>query len=325
MKAIEISEFGGPEVMQYTDVPDPSPGPNQVLVRLGASGVNFIDVYHRKGLYKVQLPRILGLEGAGEVTEVGPDVRNFSAGDRVAYTGIPGSYAEYVLVPADRLIRLPIGLTAREGAAAMLQGMTAHYLAHSSYPLKRGDTCLIHAAAGGVGLLLVQMAKRCGATVIGTVSTEEKASIAEEAGADHTILYTEQDFEKETKRLTDGMGVDVVYDSVGQTTFDKSLNSLAPRGYMVLYGQSSGPVPPMDPQILNSRGSLFFTRPTLSHYTSDRESLEKRATDVLGWVASGELTLRIEHTFPLSQAREAHRSLEGRQTTGKVLLIHRAR
>lgn len=322
MKAIHISQFGGPEVMQVRELPVPSPASNEVLVKLGASGVNYIDIYHRKGLYKVGLPYTLGLEGAGEVHEIGPGVVNFSAGDRVAYTGIPGSYAEYVVVPAERLIRLPNVLSVRDGAAAMLQGMTAHYLAYSTYTLKAGDTCLIHAAAGGVGLLLVQMAKRCGATVIGTVSTEEKALIAREAGADHIVVYTEQDFLEEIKRLTGGRGVNVVYDSVGKTTFDKSLDSLAPRGYLVLYGQSSGPVPPIDPQILNRKGSLFLTRPSLSFHIADRENLVKRASDVLGWIATGELKLRIEHTFSLSEAPKAHRSLERRQTTGKVLLIH---
>lgn len=307
--------------MRVTEKDIPSPGPGQVLVRLRASGVNFIDVYHRRGLYRRKLPFVPGLEGSGEVRETGPDAGDFSVGDRVAYTGIAGSYAEYVVAPADRLIALPDSLDFRDGAAAMLQGMTAHYLAHSAYPLKPDDVCLVHAAAGGVGLLLIQMAKRRGARVFGTVSTEEKASIAKEAGADHIILYTEQDFQQETRRLTDGRGVNVVYDSVGKTTFEKSLDSLAPRGYLVLYGQASGPVPPVDLQILNQKGSLFITRPTLSHYTSDRKSLEKRSVDVLRWVASGELNLRIQHTFPLSEAAEAHRQLEGRQTTGKVLLI----
>jgi NADPH2:quinone reductase len=239
----------------------------------------------------------------------------------VAYTGVPGSYAEYVLAPADRLVRMPAGLDTRVGAAAMLQGMTAHYLAYTTYPLKAGDSCLVHAAAGGVGLLLVQMAKQCGARVIGTVSTEEKAALARAAGADEVILYTQQDFETEVKRLTNGQGVNVVYDSVGKTTFDKSLNCLKPLGYMVLYGQSSGPVPPFDAAILNTKGSLFLTRPSLFHYTADRASLEKRAGDVLGWIATGKLTLRTEYSFPLAQAAEAHRSLESRKTTGKVLLI----
>lgn len=321
MKAVQIEKFGGPEVIQVIDVPVPRPRPLEVLVKLEASGVNFVDIYRRKGLYKVNLPHILGSEGAGVAEKIGSDVENFSEGDRVAYTGVSKSYAEYVSVPAERLIPLPHNLSTRDGAAAMLQGMTAHFLAHSAYPLKEGDACLIHAAAGGVGLLLTQMAKRRGATVIGTVSTEEKAAIAKKAGADHVILYTEHDFLKETKRLTYGRGVEVVYDSVGKTTLQKSLDSLAPRGYLVLYGQASGPVPPIDPQILNQKGSLFLTRPSLSYYIADRESLEKRANDVLGWVASGELKLRIKHTFPLSQAADAHRSLEGRKTEGKVLLI----
>ncbi|GIX48268.1 MAG: alcohol dehydrogenase [Candidatus Tectimicrobiota bacterium] len=321
MKAVRIHRFGGPEVMQYEDVPTPTPGPGQVLVKLAAAGVNYIDVYQRTGLYPNPLPYTLGLEGAGTVVAVGPEVTLFKEGDRVAYTGIPGSYAEYVVAPEARLVRLPDELDFKVGAGAMLQGMTAHYLAYSTYPLKPGDTCLIHAAAGGVGLLLVQMAKQCGARVIGTVSTEEKAALAREAGADEVILYTQQDFEAEVKRLTNGKGVNVVYDSVGKTTFEKSLNCLAPLGYMVLYGQSSGPVPPFDPAILNAKGSLFLTRPSLFHYIADRASLEKRAGDVLGWIASGKLKLRMEHTFPLAEAAEAHRQLEGRRTTGKVLLL----
>jgi NADPH2:quinone reductase len=321
MKAIQIRQFGGPEAMQYVEVPVSSPGPDQALVKLGACGINFIDVYQRTGLYKVELPYILGLEGAGVITEIGTDVEGFSVGAQVAYTGVPGAYAEYALVPAAKLVHLPEGLDSRSGAAAMLQGMTTHYLAHSAYPLKPGDTCLVHAAAGGAGLLLVQMAKQCGARVFGTVSTEEKARLAKEAGADEVILYTEQDFEEEVKRLTGGKGVNVVYDSVGKDTFDKSLNCLVLRGMMVLYGQSSGPVPPFDPTVLNTKGSLFLTRPSLFHYIADRASLEERAGEVMGWVSSGRLKLRIEHTFPLSDAAEAHRSLEGRKTTGKVLLI----
>lgn len=321
MKAVRIHAFGGPEVMQYEDVPTPEPGGGQVLVKLAAAGLNFIDVYQRTGLYPNSLPYTLGLEGSGTVAAVGAGVSDLKEGDPVAYTGVPGSYADYVLAPADRLVRMPNGLDVKVGAAVMLQGMTAHYLAHTTYPLKPGDTCLIHAAAGGVGLLLVQMAKQCGARVIGTVSTEAKAALAREAGADETILYTQQDFETEVKRLTDGKGVQVVYDSVAKDTFDKGLNCLAPLGYMVLYGQSSGPIPPFDPAILNAKGSLFLTRPSLFHYIADRASLEKRAGDVLGWVASGKLKVRMEHTFPLAKTAEAHRSLEGRQTTGKVLLI----
>jgi NADPH2:quinone reductase len=321
MKAVRIHEFGGPEVMQYEEVPTPTPGAGQVLVKLAASGLNFIDVYQRTGLYPNDLPYGLGLEGSGTVAAVGAAVSGLREGDPVAYTGVPGSYAEYVLAPADRLVRMPDGLDVQVGAAAMLQGMTAHYLAYTTYPLKAGDTCLIHAAAGGVGLILVQMAKQCGARVIGTVSTEEKAALAREAGADEIILYTQQDFETEVKRLTDGKGVQVIYDSVAKDTFDKGLNCLAPLGYMVLYGQSSGPIPPFDPAILNAKGSLFLTRPSLFHYIADRASLEKRAGDVLGWIASGALKVRMEHTFALSDVAEAHRSLEGRKTMGKVLLI----
>jgi NADPH2:quinone reductase len=321
MKAVRIHAFGGPEVMQYEDVPTPEPGAGQVLVKLAAAGLNFIDVYQRTGLYPNPLPYTLGLEGSGTVAAVGANVTGLQEGDPVAYTGIAGSYADYVLAPAERLVRMPDGLEVKMGAAVMLQGMTAHYLAHTTYPLKAGDTCLIHAAAGGVGLLLVQMAKQCGARVIGTVSTEAKAALARETGADEIILYTQQDFETEVKRLTDGKGVQVVYDSVAKDTFDKGLNCLAPLGYMVLYGQSSGPIPPFDPAILNAKGSLFLTRPSLFHYTADRASLEQRAGDVLSWVASGKLKVRTEYTFPLAQTAEAHRCLEGRQTTGKVLLM----
>ena len=321
MKAVRIHTFGGPEVMQVEEVPTPSPQAGQVLVRLAAAGLNYIDVYQRSGLYPNPLPYTMGLEGSGIVAAVGPNVTGFTEGDPVAYTGIPGSYAEYVLVPADRLVQMPKRLDVKVGAAAMLQGMTAHYLAYTTYPLKPGDACLVHAAAGGVGLLLVQMAKQCGARVFGTVSTEEKAALARAAGADAAILYTQQDFEAEVKRLTDGKGVQVAYDSVGKTTFEKSLNCLAPLGYLVLYGQASGPVPPFDPAVLSAKGSLFLTRPTLGHYTADRASLEKRAGDVLGWIAAGKLTLRMEHNFALHDAAKAHASLEGRQTTGKVLLI----
>jgi NADPH2:quinone reductase len=286
-----------------------------------ASGVNFIDVYQRSGLYKGALPVPLGLEGAGVVEKVGAGVSTVGAGERVAWTGVPGSYATHNLVPADRLVTLPAGLDARAGAAAMLQGMTAHYLAHTTYHLRPGDTCLVHAAAGGVGLLLCQMARRAGARVIGTVSTEEKARLAREAGAHEVVLYTKQDFEAEVKRLTDGKGLQVVYDSVGKDTFEKSLNCLAPRGYLVLYGQSSGSVGPLDPQVLNAKGSLFLTRPSLNHHILTREELLQRAGDVLGWIQKGQLTLRIGATFPLAEAAEAHRQLEGRKTTGKVLLI----
>jgi NADPH2:quinone reductase len=290
------------------------------VVQIKAIGVNFIDVYLREGRYPAQLPFILGQEAAGIVTEVGAKVTDVKNGDRVAYAGVLGSYAEYASVPSARLIKIPNGVTEQQAAAAMLQGMTAHYLSHSSYPLERGDTALIHAAAGGVGLLLVQMAHQIGARVIGTVSTEEKAKLAREAGADEIIFYTKSDFEAETKRLTDNKGVDVVYDSVGKTTFDKSLNVLRPRGYMVLFGASSGAVPPFDPIVL-SKASLFFTRPTMGHYTATRTELEQRANDVLSSVATGKLKLRIEHVYPLQNAQQAHRDLEGRKTTGKLLLI----
>jgi NADPH2:quinone reductase len=321
MRAIRVHEYGGPEAMRLEDLPTPKPGDGQALVRLEAAGVNFIDVYQRSGLYKGQLTLPLGLEGAGVVEAVASDVTTVHVGEHVAWTGVPGSYAGHNVVPADRLVTLPAGVDSRTGAAAMLQGMTAHYLAHSTYPIKRGDACLVHAAAGGVGLLLCQMAKRAGARVIGTVSTEEKAKLAREAGAHDVILYTRQDFEAEVKRLTGGKGLQVVYDSVGRDTFEKGFNCLAPRGYMVLYGQSSGPVGPLDPQVLNAKGSLFLTRPSLFHYTAARAELVQRAGDVLTWIQRGELKLRIGATFPLAEAAQAHRDLEGRRTTGKVLLI----
>ncbi|MEK6664811.1 MAG: quinone oxidoreductase, partial [candidate division NC10 bacterium] len=321
MKAIRVKTLGGPEVLTLEDIPDPKPGPGEAVVKLEAAGLNYIDVYYRTGLYKAQLPITLGVEGGGVVTEVGPNVAEVKAGDRVAYSGVLGSYAQFAAVPATRLVKLPEGLDGKAGAAAMLQGMTAHYLSHATYPLKPGDWCLVHAAAGGVGLLLCQMAKMRGARVIGTVSTEAKAKLAREAGADEVILYTTQDFEAEVKRITGGAGVPVVYDSVGKTTFDKSLNCLAPRGVMALYGQSSGPVPPLDPAILNQKGSLFLTRPSLVHHTATREELLQRSGEVLGWIKAGKLKLRIDLTLPLAQAADAHRQLEGRQTTGKVLLI----
>jgi NADPH2:quinone reductase len=321
MRAIRIHEFGGPEAMRLDEVATPKPGDGQALVRIEAAGVNFIDVYQRTGLYKNPLPYGLGLEGAGVVEAVGGGVTSVRAGDRVAWTGVPGSYATHNVVPADKLVTLPPGVDARAGAAAMLQGMTAHYLAHSTYPLKRGDTCLVHAAAGGVGLLLCQMAKRAGARVIGTVSTEEKAKLARDAGADDIIFYTRQDLVEEVKRLTGGKKLQVVYDSVGKDTFEKGLDCLALRGYMVLYGASSGPVAPLDPQALNAKGSIFLTRPSLFHYTATRAELVKRAGDVLGWIQKGELKLRIGATFSLAEAAKAHRDLEGRKTTGKVLLI----
>jgi NADPH2:quinone reductase len=321
MKAIRVKTLGGPEVLTLEDIPDPKPGPGEAVVKLEAAGLNYIDVYYRTGLYKAQLPITLGVEGGGVVTEVGPNVTEVKVGDRVAYSGVLGAYAQFAAVPAARLVKLPEGLDGKAGAAAMLQGMTAHYLSHTTYPLKPGDWCLVHAAAGGVGLLLCQMAKMRGARVIGTVSTEAKAKLAREAGADEVILYTTQDFEAEVKRITGGAGVPVVYDSVGKTTFDKSLNCLAPRGVMALYGQSSGPVPPLDPAILNQKGSLFLTRPSLVHHTATRAELLQRSGDVLGWVKAGKLKLRIDLTLPLAQAADAHRQLEGRQTTGKVLLI----
>lgn len=321
MRAIRVHETGSPNALRYEDVPTPTPGAEEVLVRLEAIGVNYIDIYHRTGLYQNPLPFTPGMEGAGVVAAVGSKVQDLQVGDRVAYAGVSGAYAEYAVVPAWRLVTLPAALDAKAGAAAMLQGMTAHYLTRATYPLKAGETALVHTAAGGVGLLLVQIAKRLDARVFGTVSTEAKARLAREAGADAVILYTEQDFEVEVKRLTDGHGVNVVYDSVGKTTFEKSLNVLAPRGYLVLFGQSGGPVFPVDPAILGVKGSLFLTRTTLGHYTATREELLQRAGDVLGWVASGQLKLRIEQTFPLGEAAEAHRRLEGRQTTGKVLLL----
>jgi NADPH2:quinone reductase len=321
MNAIRVHATGGPDVLRYEDVAQPAPGPGQVLVKVEAAGVNFIDIYQRRGLYPVPLPFTPGQEAAGTVTAVGPGVTEVKPGDRVAYTGVLGAYAEYAVVPAERVVVLPEGIDARQGAAAMLQGMTAHYLACATYPLKAGDTCLVHAAAGGVGLLLCQIAKRRGARVIGTVSTREKAARAREAGADEVILYTEQDFEAEVKRLTQGAGVNVVYDSVGQTTFAKSLDCLAPRGMLVLYGQSSGPVGPFDPQLLSQKGSLFLTRPSLVHYVATRAELLARAGEVLGWIRAGTLKLRIGRELPLAQAAAAHRALEGRETTGKVLLI----
>ena len=321
MKAIRIHTAGGPEALKLDDVPEPTPGPGQALVKLAAAGVNFIDVYFRTGMYKAPLPLTLGLEGAGVVTAVGTGVTDVKIGDTVAWTGVPGSYAQMAVVPADRLVKLPAGVEPKVGAAAMLQGLTAHYLVRSSYPLKKGDTCLVHAAAGGMGLLLCQMGKMLGATVIGTVSTEEKAALAKGAGAEHVILYTQQDFEPEVKRITGGRGVDVVYDGVGATTFDKSLNCLRPRGYMILFGAASGPVPSLDLQVLNVRGSLFLQRPSLNHHIAAREELLQRAGEVLGWIKEGKIKLRIEHQFPLAQAAEAHKALEGRKTTGKILLI----
>jgi NADPH:quinone reductase len=321
MRAIQVKKPGGPEALEIVDIPVPQPKPNEAVVKVAASGVNFIDVYHREGRYPVPLPFVIGQEGAGEVSAVGAEAKSVKVGDRVAWASVMGSYAEYVAVPADRLVHIPQGVSDREAAAVMLQGMTAHYLAFSTFPLKRGDTALIQAAAGGVGLLLVQMAHNIGARVIGTTSTEEKAKLAREAGADEVILYTRTDCEGETKRLTGGKGVDVVYDSVGKTTFEKGLNVLRPRGMMVLFGGSSGAVPPFDPIILSQKGSLFLTRPSLPHYISTRGDLETRAAAVSGMIAEKKLKLRIEHIYPLAEAQQAHRDLEGRKTTGKLLLI----
>jgi NADPH2:quinone reductase len=320
MKRIQVSETGGPEKMQLVDVPTPVPGPGQALVRIVSSGVNFIDVYFRTGLYKADLPVVLGSEAAGTVEAVAPGVTEVAPGDRVAYAMARGSYAEYAAVPAAQLVKLPAHVDFPAAAAAMLQGMTAHYLTHSAFALKSGDTCLVHAAAGGAGGLIVQMAKMLGARVFGTVSTEAKAEIARAHGADEIILYTERDFETEVKRLTAGRGVDVVYDSVGKTTFDRSLNCLRPRGLMALFGQSSGAVPPFDPVVLNAKGSLFLTRPALGHYVLTRAELLWRAGDVLGWLDSGKLKLRIDHTYALADAASAHRDLESRKTAGKLLL-----
>jgi NADPH2:quinone reductase len=320
MKRIQVSETGGPEKMQLVDVPTPVPGPGQALVRIVSSGVNFIDVYFRTGLYKADLPVVLGSEAAGTVEAVAPGVTEVAPGDRVAYAMARGSYAEYAAVPAAQLVKLPAHVDFPAAAAAMLQGMTAHYLTHSAFALKSGDTCLVHAAAGGAGGLIVQMAKMLGARVFGTVSTKAKAEIARAHGADEIILYTERDFETEVKRLTAGRGVDVVYDSVGKTTFDRSLNCLRPRGLMALFGQSSGAVPPFDPGILNAKGSLFLTRPALGHYVLTRAELLWRAGDVLGWLDSGKLKLRIDHAYALADAASAHRDLESRKTAGKLLL-----
>ena len=321
MKAVQINQYGGPEALRYQEVPDLAPSDGEALVDIQAAGVNYTDIYSRAGINPgPPLPRTIGVEGAGTVRAVAPDVSDVAVGDVVAYCSIAGSYAEQAVVPASRLIKMPSGLDARAGAAVMLQGMTAHYLCYSTYAVKPGDRTLIHAGAGGVGLLLIQMVKSLGGYVFSTVSTDAKADLAREAGADQVILYTQQDFAEEVKKATNGEGVQVVYDSVGKTTFDQSLSCLAPRGYLVLYGQASGAVPPMDPRVLGN-GSLFLTRPGLGDYTATREELEQRAGDILGWVQSGQLNLRVEHVFPLAEASEAHRQLEGRATTGKVLLV----
>jgi len=321
MKAVQVKQVGGPEVMEVVELPVPQPKANEAVVKLAAAGVNFIDVYYREGRYKAPLPFVLGQEGAGVVTATGAEVKSVKVGDRVAWTAQLGSYAEYAAVPADRLVPIPPGVSDHEAAAAMLQGMTAQYLSHDTYSLKKGETTLIHAAAGGVGLLLVQMAHHIGVRVIATVSTEEKAKLARGAGADEVILYTQADFETETKRLTGGKGVDVIYDSVGKTTFDKGLNILRPRGMMVLFGGSGGAVPPFDLIVLTQKGSLFLTRPSLGNYISTREELVARSGAVFSMITAGRLKLRIEHTYPLAEAQRAQRDLEGRKTTGKLLLI----
>jgi NADPH2:quinone reductase len=321
MKAVQVSQTGGPEALEYKDVPDPKPQANEALIEVKAIGLNFIDVYFREGRYPAKLPFVDGQEAAGIVREVGSDVKAVKPGDRVAYTGVLGAYAEKTVVPAERLVKLPEHVDFETAASLMLQGMTAHYLTHSTYPLKNGETCLVHAAAGGVGLLLVQMARMLGAHVIGTAGSQDKAKLAKDAGADEVILYQEQDFVQETKRMTGGKGVHVVYDGVGKTTFEPGLDVLRPRGYMVLFGGASGAVPPFDLIKLSQKGSLFITRPTLAHYISDPAELQQRATDVLGWAASGKLKVRIGQKYPLKDAAQAHRDLEGRKTTGKTLLL----
>jgi len=321
MRAVQVSKPGGPEALTLLDLPRPSPKPDEAIVEIKAIGVNFIDIYYREGRYPAPLPFIDGSEASGVVTALGSEVTGLRVGDRVAYTGVLGSYAEACAVPADRLVRIPDAIDFPIAAASMLQGMTAHYLTHSTYPLKRGETALVHAAAGGVGLLLVQMAKRIGAQVIGTAGSEDKARLAREAGADEVILYRDRDFAAEVRRLTGGLGAHVVYDGVGKDTFENDLNALRPRGSLVLFGGASGPVAPIDPIQLMQHGSLFLTRPTLGHYVSTREELEERAGMVLDWVASGALRVQVGRTYPLEQAAQAHRDLQARATTGKVLLI----
>lgn len=321
MKSIQIEKYGGPEVLMLREVPAPAVTPGSVLIKLEACGVNYIDIYQRIGLYPVQLPATLGLEGAGTIVECASDVSGLKVGARVAFASCLGAYSQYVVAPASVLIEIPKDVTSEEAAAAMLQGMTAHYLATSTFPLKSGDRCLIHAGAGGVGLLLIQIAKLCGATVFTTVSTDIKAGLAKDAGADEVINYSNQDFEKRIRELTKGAGVHVVYDSVGKTTFEQSLRSLAVRGTLVSFGQSSGPIEPFSPRILNQYGSLYLTRPSLAHYTRTREELLERAGAVLNWVSSDKIRLRIGARYPLSEAKAAHEALAGRATTGKILLI----
>lgn len=321
MKAIQVPRNGGPEVLTLVDLPVPPPKPNEIVVKISAIGINFIDVYYREGRYPVPLPFVDGTEAAGTVHAVGSDVKSWKPGDRVGYCMVVGSYAEYAAIPAERGVRVPAGVSDQQAAAALLQGMTAHYLVRSTYPLKKGEIALIHAAAGGVGLLLVQMAKQIGARVIATVGTDEKAKLAREAGADDVIVYTRQDFEAETKRLTEGKGVHVIYDGVGKSTFDKDLNLLRPRGYLALFGAASGAVPPFDPILLSQKGSIFLTRPTLGHYAASREELEERSRDVFEQITAGKLKLRIGHVYELSDAAQAQRDLEGRKTTGKLVLV----
>ena len=321
MKAIRISQHGGSEVLSLDDIETPEPGDGQVRIAIEAAGVNFIDTYHRTGLYPLDLPLTLGLEGAGTVNAIGAGVSDLSEGDQVAWKSVSGSYAEQVIANEADVVKIPAGVATKTAAAVMLQGLTAHYLSNSTYPIQEGDTCLIHAAAGGVGLLLVQMAKMRGARVIGTTSTEEKASLARGAGADEIILYTQQDFEEEVQRLTDGQGLEVVYDSVAKATWEKSINCLKPRGYMVFFGNASGPVPPIDPLLLSQKGSIFLTRPTLNSYTLTREEYLDRTNEVMGWIQADKLDVRIGEEHPLEQAAQAHDRLEGRHTTGKVLLI----
>lgn len=321
MKAVRIHGYGGVEVLKYEEVEKPEPGAGQVRIKIEAVGVNFIDIYHRIGRYQGSLPLTLGQEGGGVVDAVGANVTDFKPGDRVVYASVQGSYAEYAIVPAWMLVPVPKEVDMQLATAVMLQGLTAHYLTHSTYPLQQGEMALVHAAGGGAGGLLVQIAKLRGARVIGTVSTEEKAALAREAGADEVINYAQSDFEMEVKRITSNKGVDVVYDSVGKDTFEKGLNCLRKRGYMVLYGQSSGPAPQIDPQILNGKGSLFLTRPTLGHYTADRAELVGRTNDLFNWIAAGKLKVRVDKTYPLADAGEAHRYLEGRQSKGKILLL----
>lgn len=321
MKAVRVHEYGGLDALKYEEVPAPEPGEGEARVKIEVIGVNFLDIYHRMGRYQGPMPFTLGQEAAGVVDAVGPNVTDFKPGDRVAYASVQGSYAEYAVVPAWRLVSIPSGVEFPQAAAAMIQGLTAHYLTHSTYPLKAGETALVHAAGGGTGQLLVQVAKLCGGRVIGTASNDEKAALAREAGADEVILYAQTDFETEVKRLTNNRGVDVVYDSVGKETFDKSLNCLRPRGYMILYGASSGAVPAMDPMILLARGSIYLTRPYLGHYTADRLELQQRVNDVFNWIVDGKLKTRIDQTFPLADVAEAHRYLEDRKSKGKILLI----